>query len=52
MTVVAASFEEPVANARLLPETRTHQHDVSGQLRYIIDNHPATYEATPVSFSF
>jgi hypothetical protein len=51
MNVSPASVE-PVSNARLLPERATHPMVTSQQTRYIIDNRPASYEATTVSFRF
>jgi hypothetical protein len=51
MNVSPASYE-PVPNARLLPERATPPAVTSQQTRYIIDNRPASYEATAVSFRF
>ena len=50
MGVANPNLEEPVLNARLLPERTTPATVVTH--RYIIDNRPASYEATAVSFRF
>ena len=50
--VTTASLEVPVSNARLLPEHITPPTVISRQPRYILDNRPASYEATTVSFRF
>jgi hypothetical protein len=52
VAVTVASLNHPVSNARLLPEQVTRTISNARPPRYIIDNRPATYEATAVSFRF